>query len=368
MFIFVLPVWGRSFSALFVDVCLPMLLTPGNLSASLTDPSDRFVIATTSADAEFMRDAPAFRRLESVIAVEFVTIDGRVEFNNSYVAMSACYAMVVNDAPVVPGSTCFVFLTPDSFWSDGTFARLRSLADNGVNVVATAGLRVNLETVSEQLKTWIAANPENTAIVRSDLIDLVLDNLHQISRANDWMEPNSFNNKWPSHLYWVDRVRHQLIGHCFHLHPLLVRAGRPDCRISDTIDGQYLANLGYSIDTYHVNRGEFVGVELSPTNRKPFGDLGSPSIQRVADFARLHCNDMHRHFFKQRIVLKHDDEELSSELEEMAIEVSEAVMAASSRPAASLLKASAADFLRRVLRRLRPRQRVAELAKRLAGS
>jgi hypothetical protein len=84
MFVFVVPVWGPSFSALFVDVCLPMLLTPGNLGASPTDPSERFVIATTSADAEFMRAAPAFRKLEAVIAVEFVTIDDRVEFNNPY--------------------------------------------------------------------------------------------------------------------------------------------------------------------------------------------------------------------------------------------------------------------------------------------
>jgi hypothetical protein len=353
MFVFVVPVWGPSFSALFVDVCLPMLLTPGNLGTPLTNQNDRFVIATTLADAAFMRDAPAFRKLEAVIAVEFVIIDGRVKLNNPYVAMSACYAMVVNDPRVVPGSTCFVFLTPDGFWSDGTFARLRSLADDGVNVVAAAGLRVNLEAVSEPLKSWIAANPENAAIARSDLIDLVLDNLHQISRANDWMERNSFNNKWPSHVYWIDRIRHQLIGHCFHLHPLLVRAGRPDCTIGDTIDGEYLANLGYSIDTYHVDRGEFVGVELSPTHRKPFGDLGSPSIERVADFARLHCNDMHRHFFRQRIVLKHDHEEVSSELDEMATEVSDAIMAASLRPGASLPEVYNAGLLGRILRRLR---------------
>jgi hypothetical protein len=353
MFVYVVPVWGPSFSALFVDVCLPMLLTPGNLGAPPTDPSDRFVIATTSVDAEFMRDAPAFRKLEAVIAVEFVIIDGRVKLNSPYVAMSACYAMVVNDPHVLPGSTCFVFLTPDSFWSDGTFARLRSLVEDGVNVVAAAGLRVNLEAVSEPLKTWIAANPENAAIARSDLIDLVLDNLHQISRASDWMERNSFNNKWPSHVYWIDRSRNQLIGHCFHLHPLLVRAGRPDCAIGDTIDGEYLANLGYSIDTYHVDRGEFVGVELSPTHRKPFGDLGSPSIERVANFARLHCNDMHRHFFRQRIVLKHDDEEVSSELEELATEVSDAIMAASLRPGASPPEAYKVGLLRRILRRLR---------------
>jgi hypothetical protein len=133
----------------------------------------------------------------------------------------------------------------------------------------------------------------------------------------------------------------------------LVRAGRPDCRIGDSIDGEYLANLGYSNDTYHVNRGKFIGVELSPAHRKPVNELGSPSIERVANFARLHCNDMHRYFFRQRIILKHDDEELSSELEEMATEVSVAIMAASSRPAAFRLEAYNVGFLRRVLRRLR---------------
>lgn len=313
----IVPVWGKTYTELFTDVCLPMLMTPGNLGALGKHPGDQFVIVTTWADSLAIEDSASFARLKKMIPVEIVLVDGFVDLSNSHKAMSECYAMAMCREAVVPGETGFLFLTPDSFWPDGTFRRLIELADKGFKVVMAAGLRVNSEPMAAILKERIARSPDNPAIPLTELIRLVLANIHQLSSALNLLS-KGFLNVWPSHMYWINERDQQVIAHCFHLHPLLVVAPKRDASVGTTIDGEFLNNLPYPLNRYHVIQ-EYSGVELSPSERDWGQPLGTPSLIQMVRFSLLHANSRHWHFFGKRIVLNGSPEiPINSALEGLA--------------------------------------------------
>ncbi|MCX7181039.1 MAG: hypothetical protein NTX56_20490 [Proteobacteria bacterium] len=299
----IVPVWGKTYTELFTDVCLPMLLTPGNLGALGKRPGDQFVIVTTWDDYQAILDSSGLDRLKKMIPVEFVLVDSLVDLGNSHKAMSECYAMAMHREAVVPGETCFLFLTPDSFWPDGTFKRLVELADQDFKVVMAGGLRVKSESMSAILRERIARSPDNPAIPLSELISLALANIHQLSTAFNLLSKSGFLNMWPSHMYWINERDQQFVAHCFHLHPLLVVAPRSDTAIGTTIDGEFLNNLHYPLDRYYVIQEEFVAIELTPAERNWGQPLSPPSVVQMVRFSLLHANSRHWYFFGKRIVL-----------------------------------------------------------------
>jgi hypothetical protein len=302
-FHFVVPVWGESYTKLFAEACLPMLFTPGNLGAIEADRGHQFVIVTTWKDHQTILNSPSQERLRKLIQVEFVLIDGLIDLASSHAAMSDCYTMAMNRESVVPGETHFVFLTPDSFWPDGTFRRLGELVEKNFYVVMACGLRLNSEPVALILKNQFEQHPDNPAISSGELAAMGLEHLHQLSRAHNVLSNSEFLNVWPSHMYWINERDRQLVAHCFHLHPLMVQAPKAKIRIGTTIDGDFLDNLHYPLDRYHVLQEELIGFELSPSERDWGQPLRSPSLAQITMFSLLHANSRHWHFFGKRIVL-----------------------------------------------------------------
>ena len=331
-FHFIVPVWGETFTKTFADICLPMILTPGNLGAfdgggkdcpvvmsTWKEPArgcdtrssdrtgaaacDRFVILTTWNDSLTIRASHSFERLRKMIQVEFIFIDSFVKIDQAHASMSKCYSRAMRSKNVVPGETYFVFLTPDSFFPEGMFRRLIDLAEQGFRVAMIAGLRTNSELMAPILKKRINQFPNDPSMPTNELIRLCLSNMHPVSSSLDWLSGKMFCNAWPANIYWIDKQRQQVVAHCFHLHPLMVLAPKAKMRIGQTIDGDYLKNLPYSLDRYYVDRGEFILVDLTaPERRWPKACLGSPSVNAVIRFGLFYANSRHWYFFSKRIV------------------------------------------------------------------
>jgi hypothetical protein len=304
----IVPVWGKAFTSLFTDICLPMLMTPGNLYALGKQPRDRFVIATTWEDRLSIQATESFKRLQSIMNVHFILVDGLVNFAITHDAMSGCYAMAMKDKTVIPGETYFVFLTPDSFWPDGTFQRLGELVDQDFKVVMAGGLRVKSEAMSAILRQRIHRSPENPAVPLTELIHLALANLHQLSDAFNILSRTGFLNIWPSHIYWINNRDNQLVAHCFHLHPLLVLAPNSEVSIGTTIDGDFIDNLRYPLNQFHVIQEDFVAIELTPSARNWGQPLSPPLIRDIVRFSLRHANRRHWYFFGKRILLNGNPE------------------------------------------------------------
>ena len=315
----IVPVWGSEYTKLFVDICLPMLITPGNLQSFSKQPDNKFVIITTWADYLVIKESASYEHLKSIMMVEFILIDGVIDFSTIHQAMSECYSLAINREGVIPGETYFIFLTPDSFWPEGTFRHLIELADQDIKVAMAGGLRVNKEPVSDALNDWIAQNTDNPAMPLVDLIKLSLNNLHRLSTALNILSEEGFLNQWPSHIYWINKKEYQMIAHCFHLHPLMVLASESKMNIKTTIDGDFLESIKYPLESYHVIDTDFIAIELTSTDKNWGQTLSAPSLSKIIRFSLFHTNSLHWYFFSKRIVINGSPElPIDSMIEKLA--------------------------------------------------
>lgn len=307
-FHFIVPVWGEDHTALFRDICLPLLLTKNNLQCFKDDPSALFVIVTRIKDAQLLRESENFARLEQIIPVRFIFADGLIDYRDPHKSMSRCYQLAMNLPQVVRGRTAFIFLTPDTIWSDGTMRRLYELRESGIRVVMVAGLRIALEKVQRLFRRFIRDNPTNPQISNATLVQIALESLHPMSLAHNLFgDDGEFLSAWPSHVYWIFG-KEALICHAFHLHPILVVAPYRNVQIRTTIDGDFIARLGYRKHDFHVvcNCDEIVCFELSSITKSWGQPLSQPSLNAIQKFALRNANPIHWEFFKKRIIFKVD--------------------------------------------------------------
>ena len=301
-FHYIVPVWGKEYTELFANVCLPLTIANGNIKSGNRSKLDRFVIVTTYSDAAYLKDHPSIEELCRHIVVEFILVDGQINLEDTHAAMSDCYVLAMRSSHVVLGETYFVFLTPDSFWSEDCFSRLRKIADEGYCVAMAMGLRTKFETIVPALTEHLSQNADNRTIQMDDLVSLALKHLHNMSNAHNWLSEEGFLNSWPSHIYWIGN-HDLLLAHCFHLHPLMVLSKRGISKFAETIDGDFLDKLNYPLNKYYIAQGndDFLGIEISDSTRSWGQELSPPSLKRVKRFGTFFASHLHWHFFQHQI-------------------------------------------------------------------
>jgi len=133
--------------------------------------------------------------------------------------MSNCFQRGINEAEAADAAV--IFVTPDLVFANGSFAGLKRLCEQGADVVYIPGIRTLKQSVSSVLKTYIQDG--RNAVAPRELTRIALDHLHPLADSSWWEEGD--RDLVPANLYW--RVGNEgLIGHCFHLHPLLVAPQR----------------------------------------------------------------------------------------------------------------------------------------------
>src|SRR5438067_8102775 len=73
-FYFIIVLWGERFRNYFVDLCLPTLLSPGNLPALKTRERSKFLICTRPEDWAALQVTPVFRLLEEYVEPVYIEI------------------------------------------------------------------------------------------------------------------------------------------------------------------------------------------------------------------------------------------------------------------------------------------------------
>jgi hypothetical protein len=130
-FIFSTPVWGTGHTGLFLNVGLPSLLAPGNLSGLTANPDNRYLIYTHPAYEKDIRAAFSYQRLARILAVEIIPIREAIVIPHR--TMSDCHIDSLRRAEEVGAAA--VFLPPDCVWSNGSMVRLEALTQSGKSVV-----------------------------------------------------------------------------------------------------------------------------------------------------------------------------------------------------------------------------------------
>lgn len=226
----VTAVWGAEYCRLFLDVCVPNQVTPGNLGA--LPAGSRYRVFTSGNDADALKSSSALRQVGELMPVDVVVVrelsgSSRNKFNRE----ASCHRRAVAEAR--ESGAALIFVCPDHVMSEGTFAAVVRRHAAGSRAVVCTGLRVDREAF---LRVLYARGGVGGVLPR-ELVALALDHLHPFTRAH--MIDSDHAVRRPIGLYW--KVPGEgLLARCFYLTPLMVDPLRRDILPSGTIDEHYV--------------------------------------------------------------------------------------------------------------------------------
>ena len=289
-----MPVWGPEYTQLFLDVAIPAQLAEGNLPAFHGDPQSKYIIYTTSVDAETIRSSPTFRQLTGIIPTVIECMDEAINAPKAvHDKASECFRRGISAADEI--GAAIIFLCPDLVFADGSFATLKERAQAGWDVVGTTGIRTRKHAVSFHLRTQYQIGSA-IKIMPRDLMRIALEDLHPLADLSWWDEGHS--DLLPANLYWR-AGSDGIVARCFHLHPLLVLPQKKNAAFFQSADGDYvMAACPDSTRDYVVtDSDEILMIELSDENRNIATAMRKGSVADAALFAEQSANCRHRSLF-----------------------------------------------------------------------
>ena len=202
-FYFIVVLWGERFRRYFLDLCLPTLLSPGNLPTLATAQRSKFLIFTRPDDFAAMKLAPILGLLEKYVEPVFF------EIPQCPTGTSGCVHMGIGhrrglEAAYAAKAYPFV-LTPNSVFSDGTVGRLQQLASEGVELVLVPALRFAEEPFFDNLQK-LGVSRERDGIAEPitlnsrQLTHAALQSMHSETLTYEWDKPYFCSS--PSAVWW----------------------------------------------------------------------------------------------------------------------------------------------------------------------
>ena len=287
-FYFIVVLWGERFRRYFLDLCLPTLLSPGNLPALATAQRSKFLIFTYSDDFAAIKRAPIFALLEKYVDPVFF------EIPPCPVGTSGCAHMGIGhrcglETAYAAKAYPFV-LTPDSVFSDGTVRCLQRLASEGVELVLVPALRFSEELLFDNLRK-LGVLPDRGGVAEPitltsrQLAHAALRSMHSETLTYEWDAPYFFSH--PSAAWWRVPDEDGIVVHSLSwAAPLLdfsvVRTHDTSTFDEWTFDGDYIyKNLG-EIKKIHLVRDsdEMFIASWAPADDKPYPLTPQPALQR----------------------------------------------------------------------------------------
>lgn len=297
----ILPIWGELYVDKINGLSLEWLLSPKNLPLYTKKNKAELIIVTTFADSKNISCMPVLKRIQEYISVEIIIADGCIGGANIYTRMSTYYQIGMEAKTALDKvKGIYVFLTTDNFYSDGAITKAAEILSRGFTSVMIAGLRVKEKAFKRELVGACPNFPSN-ALANQQLVRLVISNLHEETKLQDWFN-KQFANHWPSHINWV--VDENLIfTHAFHMHPFATRVV-DKTSFKGTIDNGFMRAAGFAPkDCYVVtDSDEIIGVDLTAEEELSLNKLDSADVERVI-ISTLHMRGkLNSYFFTKEIV------------------------------------------------------------------
>lgn len=251
-------VWGAEYRQLFVDVCVPNQLTPGNLGA--LPGGSRYRVFTSVDDAEFLRSSSAVRQANDMMPVDIVVEPAAArQARDRFTRMTACHEAALRDA--ADAGAALIFLSPDIVMSEGTLNAVVRRHAAGSRAVVCAGLRVDRDSFVSVLKR----RQGPPAMPARALVSLALEELHPFTRLH--MVDGTQGPRRPISAYW-NVPGEGILARCFYMHPLMVDPVRRDVMPDGTIDQHFVVHACPSREQIHVvtDSDELAVFEMSHTD------------------------------------------------------------------------------------------------------
>ena len=232
IFYFLTPVWGESYTRLFIDTVIPAQLAGGNLAAFRGEPGHRYIIYTRPEDAEIIRSSAAYASLNECVPVTVEFITERIGLVHDM--MTDCYRRGIAEAEKADAAA--IFLTPDIVFSAGSFQAIKRMSDDGWDVIYIPAIRTMKKAIGAKLANSFQQG-NVIEIPSRQLMRIALDNPHPLANASWWEEGEG--GLLPATIYW--RVEDEgIVARCFHLHPVCVYPQRKGVTFFGTVDDDYV--------------------------------------------------------------------------------------------------------------------------------
>lgn len=259
---------------------------------------NRYLVYTRPEDEASLWDAPAFRRLASIVPVQVVPI--REEITEPHRTMSDCHIDSVRRADEADAAA--VFLPPDCIWSDRSMVRLEEIARTGKSVVHMSGIRLDRDRFVPELANRYSEENLVLSMNSRELVSVALPHLHPITFTHFWNEYDG--GLFPANLIWTVSGEGLLLR-CFHLHPLMVKSQVRFAKFESTIDDDLplRACPDASRDYVVTDSDELLAFEMSGLSRVVGTVCAKGSVEGVAAWAEVGANQRHRKLIRHRIRL-----------------------------------------------------------------
>jgi len=303
-FRFVLVVWGQTFTDLFLTVALPSQLSPGNFPSFPDRAESKYLIYTTSAGAESIRESRAFAELSKLMETEIVGIDDLDFSRNKYSIVGDCQRRALETASQ---ENCgFVFLYADQIWSDGSFTNMAKISARGKRALMGFGLSSVKETfVPDLVSGYSSPDGETISISSRQLVALSLKHSEPALQSQYW-DSETFDNS-PSCLYW-NVPNEGVLARWFHLSPLMVRPSKSIVGFDGSLDsGDFLLKACPDPnDLYVVEDSDEIFMMSVQESREEFLPRKA-SATNVAHWASGVTNQHNRRFLKYKLRIHYAD-------------------------------------------------------------
>lgn len=284
-FHFMVGFWGERYRNYFVDLCLPSLLSPGNLPLLRAADRHCYFIATTREDWNAIQDLPILQRMRQHVEAKFIEITLPPEVPTAdvrlkqYVAdishQETCFRLLLDAArhPEAYGS----LISPDVIVSDQMVASMLKQAAAGRQLVLRPALRQVEEDVLDDLAAGALLQPhEKPSRSGRDLnisprlaAQLGIRHLHP-ELSGFWSDA-PVQHPVPPFLMWRVPEDRGFILHTFFAVPVLmdfsvVPETHTECLARGTFEQVYISTNFGRCERVHVivDSDEFVMLSLTP--------------------------------------------------------------------------------------------------------
>jgi hypothetical protein len=288
--------WGATFRTVFLDVCLPSLLSPKNIPYLTNKRDSRFIIVTTAADWIIIRDHPSFRRLATLVEPVMLEMPApeALDRRSNLLLSSAGHRMATAEA--FKARACTMVVAPDVIFSDGTVKTLQERAIAGFHVVLALGMRAEQDkTIAELKQRGMVAAGEPITLPPRAAVDLFLRNMHSESIVYEW--DAAYYTDWPAATWWRIPDNSGIAVRSVGWTPIFVNYSmihqhRTKAFDANTIDGCYLYDNFGADPVFDVITDSDQLMQLSLTReadqtqfplRTPF----AKRLPRLADYVKL---------------------------------------------------------------------------------
>jgi hypothetical protein len=293
-----LVVWGEWFVDFFLEFCLPSFFAAGNFPAISHRFGSTFILHTSANDADRIRASAPYYAACAILKVDVRVVE--IGDLPPHERLSRCHSDAIRTADSL--AQPIVFLSPDTVWSNNAFKAI----DRAISARKRVLFIPNVRAVREDSIGVLKKLRHDGGCIDVDprvLTGIGIRHLHPTTRES--MVPFGCSQRLlPTALLWPN-AKGDLLGHFFHLHPLMVFPKRRFAKFDQTIDGDLVQSACPDPADHQVivDSDEATCVEFSPLSHFIGGIVEKEDARGVMSWAMLGANAVHWSLFPHRVRL-----------------------------------------------------------------